>query len=261
MNRNVNDHIQETLLMMDACQRSGCGKITLIIPCYPYARQDKKDKPRACISAKVVAKQFELFKPDRIVSVELHNSCIQGYFDVSVDHLYTSNTIVEELQQSYNVNDLVIISPDEGGVKRASIVAAKLDRPILTIRKNRDYNTENKVVESTLLGDSDKIKGKIAVIVDDMLDTGGTVIKTVNLLKDEGASSVVVVVTHGILSGPAIDRINKEPSLERVFVSNTLPQTENLKNCDKLKVYEIDSMIAEVIKRLMVGKSISEMFE
>jgi ribose-phosphate pyrophosphokinase len=261
VNRNVNDHIQETLLLMDACKRSGCGNITLIVPCYPYARQDKKDKPRACISAKVVAKQFETFGLHRIVCVELHNSCIQGYFDGCCDNLYTSDSMVEELKRVYDVNDLVIISPDEGGVKRASIVAAKLGRPILTIRKNRDYDTENKVVASTLLGDSDELKGKIAVIVDDMLDTGGTVVKTVSLLKEEGASGVSVIVTHGILSNPAIERINSEPSLLKVFVSNTLPQFHNTQKCPKLEVYNIDSMLAEVVRRLVKGKSISEMYE
>lgn len=261
VNRNVNDHIQETILLMDACKRSGCGNITLIVPCYPYARQDKKDKPRACISAKVVAKQFETFGLYRIVCVELHNSCIQGYFDVSCDNLYTSDLMVEQLVSQYPVDDIVIISPDEGGVKRASIVASKLKRPLLTIRKDRDYNTENKVNSSMLLGDSAEIKGKTAVIVDDMLDTGGTVIKTVNLLREEGAQRVAVIVTHGILSGPAIDRINNEPFLDLVIVSDSLPQNDNIKNCNKLIVFSIDKLLAEVIDRLVKGKSISEIFE
>ena len=229
--RNVNDHIQETILLMDACKRSGCGNITLIIPCYPYARQDKKDKPRACISAKVIAKQFETFGLHRIVCVELHNSCIQGYFDVCCDNLYTSNFMVELLKSNYNVSELVIISPDEGGVKRASIVASKLNRPFLTLRKDRDYNTENKVKGSMLLGDASEIKGKTAVIVDDMLDTGGTAIKTVKLLRKEGAKDVIVIVTHGILSGPALDRINNEESLKSVIVINSITQSKNKKKC------------------------------
>ena len=261
VHRNVNDHIQETLLLMDACKRSGCGNITLIAPCYPYARQDKKDKPRACISAQVIARQFQTFGLHRIVCVELHNSCIQGYFDVCCDNLYTSDAMVEKLTSEFNVDDLVIISPDEGGVKRASIVAAKLGRPVLTMRKDRDYETENKVKESMLLGDSDQLKGKTAVIVDDMLDTGGTVIKTVKLLRDEGATDVVVIVTHGILSGPAVDRINGEPFLKQVIVSNSLPQSYNIEKCPKLSVFEIDEMLAEVVKRLVNGKSISEMYD
>lgn len=261
VNRNVNDHIQETILLMDACKRSGCGTITLVVPCYPYARQDKKDKPRACISAKVVARQFETFGLHRIVCVELHNSCIQGYFDVCCDNLYTSDDMVEQLDLNYDFNDLVIISPDEGGVKRASIVASKIGRPVLTMRKDRDYETENKVKGSMLLGDADELKGKTAVIIDDMLDTGGTVIKTVKLLRDEGAKDVVVVVTHGILSGAAIERINAEPFLTRVFVSNTLPQSENQAVCPKLSVFKLDKMLAEVFRRLIQGRSISEMYE
>lgn len=261
IHRNVNDHIQETILLMDACKRSGCGNITLIVPCYPYARQDKKDKPRACISAKVLAKQFETFGLHRIVCVELHNSCIQGYFDVCCDNLYTSDSMVEQLKSVCNIEDIVIISPDEGGVKRASIVASKLGRPFLTLRKQRDYDTENKVKKSMLLGDAYQLKGKTAVIVDDMLDTGGTVIKTVKLLREEGAKDVVVIVTHGILSGPALDRINNEPFLSSVIVSNSLPQSRNLKMCEKLSVFGIDKMLAEVIKRLVNGQSISEMYD
>ena len=259
--RNVNDHIQEMLLLMDCCKRSGCGSITLIVPCYPYARQDKKDKPRACISARVIARQFEAFGAEGVVCVELHNSCIQGYFDVSCDNLYTSDMMVDILKEKYDPLDLVIISPDEGGFKRASIVAAKLERPILTMRKNRNYNYENRVDQSSLLGEGEVLKGKLAVIVDDMLDTGGTVINTVKILKDEGARGVVVIVTHGILSGPAIDRINNEDFLESVIVSNSLPQDVNEKRCEKLVVFKIDNLLGEVVSRLVDGKSVSELFE
>lgn len=260
--RNVNDHIQETILLMDSCKRSGCEKIRLIIPCFPYARQDKKDKPRACISARVVARQFEIFGGEhlRVVCVELHNSCIQGYFDVCCDNLYTSDIMVKILKKHYNSSELVIISPDEGGFKRASIIASKLVCPILTIRKNRNYSTENEINKSVLLGDGSILKGKTAVIVDDMLDTGGTVIKAVNNLKIEGAKAVIVIVTHGILSGKAIDRINKEPMLKSVFVSNSLPQKHNIKKCDKLVVFKIDKMLGDVIRRLVEGESISQMF-
>lgn len=260
VHRNVNDHIQEIILLMDCCKRSGCGKITLIIPCYPYARQDKKDKPRACISARVIARQFEMFGAERVVCVELHNSCIQGYFDVCCDNLYTSDIMINVLQNNYDPLQLVIISPDEGGFKRASIVASKLKRPILTMRKNRNYNVENQVKKSTLLGDGSVLKDKTAVIVDDMIDTGGTVIKTVKNLKDEGAKDVIVIVTHGILSGPAIDRINAEPFLKAVIVSNTLPQHNNITKCTKLIVFKIDKLLGDVVKRLVQGTSISEMF-
>lgn len=216
------------------------------MPCYAYARQDKKDKPRAAISAKMVAKQFELFKKfERITCVELHNSCIQGYFDVCCDNLYTSGIMVDVLKDNFDVNDLIIISPDEGGAKRAGIVADKLKRPLLTMRKKRDYSTENKIEETKVMGDPDEIqllKGRTAVIVDDMLDTGGTVVETVKVLRREGAQEVAVIVTHGILSGPAIDRINSEPFLTNVFVSNSLPQEKNTIRCSKLKVYTLGKL-------------------
>lgn len=266
MSKSVGDHVTETLLLMDACTRSGCKSISLIIPCYPYARQDKKDKPRAPISAKLVAKQFEIFKKfERITCVELHNPCIQGYFDVSCDNLYTSELMVSTLKTIYeeSLRNMVIISPDEGGAKRAGVVADKLRLPLLTMRKKRDYSTENKIEETKVMGEPDELlllKNRVAIIVDDMLDTGGTIIESVNVLRKAGAKSVIVIVTHGILSGKAIERINNEPYLERVIVSNSLPQTKHRKECPKLYVYKLDDLLSNVIERLVNGRSVSELF-
>lgn len=142
-----------------------------------------------------------------------------------------------------------------------SIVASKLQIPILTVRKNRDYTVENTVKKATLLGDGELLQGKTAVIVDDMLDTGGTVCKTVNILKEEGAKDVVVIVTHGVLSGPALKRINSESSLKCVIVSNSLPQQDNMNICPKLIVYNLDEMLGQVMRRLIEGNSVSELFE
>lgn len=268
ISKSVSDHIMEVLLLMDACTRSGCRTISIIMPCFAYARQDKKDKPRAAISAKLVAKQFEIYKKfERITCVELHNPCIQGYFDVSCDNLYTSNIMVSSLREVFSeerMRRLVVISPDEGGAKRAGIVADKLKRPLLTMRKKRDYSTENKIDETKVMGEPEELselKGNLAVIVDDMLDTGGTLIETVKVLKKAGVSSVAIIVTHGILSGKAIERINNEPYLECVIVSNSLPQTQNMEKCQKLLVYQLDDLLANVIKRLVNGGSVSELFE
>jgi ribose-phosphate pyrophosphokinase len=235
------------------------------MPCYAYARQDKKDKPRACISARVFANQLEMFKKfERIACVELHNSCIQGYMNMPCDNFYTSDLMCQTLRETYNVDDLFIVSPDVGGIPRAAIVSDKLNRPFIFMRKKRDYSSENKVLETILVGDSndiEQLQGKTAVIVDDMIDTAGTLIESVKVLASKGAKEVVVIVTHGILSGPALANINKESSLTAVIVSNSVPQTKNQAKCPKLKVYRLDRLLAAGIDALVNGKSVSELFE
>ena len=267
---HVNDHVVETLLFMDTCKRSGCNSITLLMPCYPYARQDKKDSPRASISSSLLARLYEECGLTRIVCVELHAACIQGFFDVCADNLYTTDTIVEKLIQDILIGEdfgdnykdnVVVISPDEGGFKRAQIVANKLDVPFLAMSKRRDYSQKNKVEESILLGDQSQLQNKTAIVVDDMLDTGGTVIKTVDVLKQFGARDVIVAVTHGILSGPAIDRINGSASLRSVLISDSLPTTEHQQRSNKIHVFSISELLSKVIQRLIKGKSISEIFK
>jgi ribose-phosphate pyrophosphokinase len=262
---SVSDRVMETLLIMDACTRSGCASITLFMPLYPYARQDKKDKARACISASMVAQQFQVCRKfERILCVELHNPCIQGYFGGACDNLYTSNLMCDELRAQFNVNDLVIVSPDEGGIKRAAVVSGKLARPFIFLGKERDYSKENTVKETKIMGeakDIDQLQGKTAVIVDDMIDTGGTMIESVKILTKGGAKNVVVIVTHGILSGAALTRINNEPLLEKVIVSNSVPQTKNMQKCPKLSVFKLDKLLAAAVDALVNGKSVSELFD
>lgn len=267
-NRHINDYIVETMLFMDTCRRSGCKSITLLMPCYPYARQDKKDSPRASISASLLARLFEECGLTRIVCVELHAACIQGFFKVCADNLYTIDLIVEKLVNDIFIeydgdykDQIVVVSPDEGGFKRARIVSDKLDVPFLAMSKRRDYSQKNKVEESVLLGDQTLIKGKTAIVVDDMLDTGGTVVKTVNLLEKYGAKDVIVAVTHGILSGPAIDRINNTKALKYVVISDSLPTSKHQQKSNKIREFSISKLLAQVIKRLVKGQSISVIFD
>lgn len=262
---HVNDYVVETMLFMDTCRRSGCSSITLIMPCYAYARQDKKDSARASISSSCLARLYESCGLTRIVCVELHAACIQGFFQVCADNLYTTDLIVKKmtndiLGDNYKQN-VVVISPDEGGFKRAQIVANKLNVPFLAMSKRRDYSQENKVEESILLGDQSQLQGKTAIVIDDMLDTGGTVIKTVEVLVKFGARDVIVGVTHGLLSDPAITRINQCEHLTAVIISDSLPTYNHLLASDKIKVFSIAKLISKVINRLVNGLSLSEIFK
>lgn len=265
-NLHVNDHIVETLLFMDTCRRSGCNSFTLVMPCYTYARQDKKDSARASISASCLARIYESCGLTRIVCVELHAACIQGFFQVCADNLYTTDLMVEKLRcdvldkENYK-NECVVISPDEGGFKRAQVVASKLDVPFLAMSKKRDYSKENKVEESILLGDQSQLQNKTAIVVDDMIDTAGTVLKTAEVLRKFGAKDVVVSVTHGILSGPAIDRINNCEDLKCLVISDSLPTEHLVQQTSKIQVFTISKLISRVIDRLITGQSVSEIFK
>jgi len=282
VDRSVNDMLMETLLLVDACKRSGCKHVTLLLPCYPYARQDKKDSARAAISARVVANMIKAIGAGavkRIVCVELHNPCIQGFFDISVDNLYTMDLIVDFLrscvfpealrewaiehpEESYDFKkQYVVVAPDEGGFKRASVFADKLKLPFLGMSKTRDYSQKNYVSKSVILGDHSLLHGKTALILDDMIDTCGTCIKTVEALSAHGIKNVIVCATHGILSDPAIDRINACDLIKCVVVSDSLDQTDNATACSKLRVFSLAKLYAEVIKRLVERRSISEMFD
>ena len=264
--RSANDYLMETLLIMDAVKRAGAKSITLLCPCYPYARQDKKDSPRAPISARLVANLLQANGLTRIVCIDLHAASIQGLFDGPCDNLYCIQPICDYLRENvfgelkdYN-KQFVAISPDDGAMKRVCIFASKLNMKFMVMSKTRDYNRENVVEETVLLGNPKWLEGKTAIIFDDMIDTGGTVIASVNYLIKKGAKDVIVVASHGILSGPAIDRINDCDAIKCVIVSDSLRQTENLERCKKLKVFTVSKMFADVIGRLQSGASISEMF-
>lgn len=276
---SVNDILMEMLLLTDACKRSGCRNVTLLMPCYAYARQDKKDSPRAAISARLVSNMIMSTQAvKRLVCVELHNACIQGFFNISVDNLYTIDLVVDYLKKiifpkeiedwlkshpndSYDFKkQFVVVAPDEGAFKRSSVFADKLKLPFLGMSKTRDYSQRNKVAKNTLLGDKELLQNRTALILDDMLDTGGTIIKTVQVLKDEGVNDVIVCVTHGILSNPAIERINNCNTIKYLVVSDSLDQSKNYQQCPKLRVFTLADLYAEVVKRLVYRESISDIF-
>lgn len=269
--QTVNDNIMNTYLLMRTCQRSACGKITCIMPNFPYARQDKKDAPRGAISSADIVDMLKLAGMKRLVCVELHNPCIQGFFQGKgkkrVDNLYTTDLIQEYFEnfifkEDDYQNDYIVVAPDAGAVSINEVFASKVGLNLAFLSKQRDYDTENQVSRSVLLSNCD-FQGRTAIIVDDMLDTGGTIVKTVEVLKENGIKDVIVAVTHGLLSGPAIDRINQCNDIKFVIVSDSIDQTENLKRCDKLRVFTLAPLLAEVIRRIhsKTKGSVSELFK
>ncbi len=275
--RSINDHVIETNFLLDCCHRSGANSKTLIEACFPYARGDKKEESRNPISAScMMVDQFR--HADRIVSLDLHSSQIQGFSSEPTDNLYAikifcdylTNVVFKDvILHGCNINDhYVLVSPDCGGVKRIDAYAdrLKLNRTILT--KSRDYTKENTVLSSTLTGDSSLVKNKTAIMVDDMGDTFSTMILGINELIKYGVKDVIVVVTHGVLSNDpngdtskdAVERINSCPHIKNVIVTNSIPQDANIRRCSKLIVLDLGPLFGEVIKRLMTGQSISELF-
>lgn len=267
--KSINDYIMETYLLIKTCKRSDSGNITLICPCYPYARQDKKNNSRTCISAKDIADLFTLAGINRIVCFDLHSHQIQGFFNIPCDNFYCINMIHQYLIDNHSINQefnneldtkYVIVAPDEGALKRVQVYANNFKMPFMVVSKERDYSQVNKVEKAVLIGDKKYLEGRTAIIVDDMLDTGGTVLKVGELLMSKGAKDVIVIVTHGILSGPAIERINNTKYLKEVIVSDSLPQEDKQLICSKLKTFSIVPVLSEVIYKLNTGGSLSEIF-
>jgi ribose-phosphate pyrophosphokinase len=249
----VNDNIMELLLMIDALKRASAQRITAVIPYYGYARQDRKVQPRVPISSKLVADLITAAGANRVLAVDLHAGQIQGFFNIPVDHLYASTVLVEYIRKR-NFQNLVIVSPDAGGVERARSFAKKLQCSLAIIDKRREVANVSQVMH--VIGD---VKGKDTLILDDMIDTAGTTTQAAQALKDEGSSRVYAASTHAVLSGPAIDRINNSV-LEEVIVTNTIPLDTKREKCRKLNVLSIASLLAEAIKRIHEESSISSLF-
>ena len=268
-NRSVNDNLMETLIMIDACRRSAVKSITLIMPCYPYARQDKKDESRAPISSKLVANMLTMAGIDRLIVMDLHASQIQGFFDIPVDNIYSImllkeylyNTLfnglsVEELQRRY-----ILVAPDAGATKRTLKFSEHMNLNMVIMHKERNYKKKNTVNKTVLICEGDSVVGKTAIICDDMCDTAGTMVKAVETLVDHGAKNVICAITHGIFSGPALTRINNCPHILKVIVSNSLPQRHNMKICDKIETFDISSLMSKIIYCIGTGESISALFK
>lgn len=252
-NPNPNDNLMELLVMADAIKRASAKRITAVIPCFGYARQDKKDKSRAPITGKLVANLIEVSGIDRVITMDLHASQIQGFFNIPVDNLYAEPLIVKYIRKNIP-GDKVIVSPDAGGVKRAKLISDKLDSELAIIHKER--KKANEVSGMILVGD---VAGKVALIVDDIADTCGTIQTAAKLLMDKGAKAVYALVTHGVLSGPAIERINNS-ELKELVITNSIPNSDNAAKCDKLKVIPLANLLAEAIRRTHHGESISSLF-
>lgn len=249
----VNDNLMELLIMIDALKRASAGSISAVMPYFGYARQDRKAAPRAPISARLVIDLLSAAGADRLITMELHAGQIQGFFDGPVDHLYCSPVMLEHLSE-LELERPVIVSPDAGGVERARVFAKRLDCGLAIIDKRR---SEPNVAELMhIIGDVD---GRDAIIVDDMIDTAGTLCEAAGALKRAGARRLLAVATHAVLSGPAITRIS-ESDIEEVVVSNTIPLSPAGRACPKIRVLSAASLFGEAIKRIHDRDSVSSLF-
>ena len=249
----VDNHLLELLLMIDAFKRASAWRITAVLPYYCYARQDRKDKPRVPISAKLVADLLETAGASRALTLDLHAPQIQGYFDVPVDHLYGSPVLVEHFRHM-KLPNLTVVSPDAGGVERARFFAKKLDAPLAIVDKRRVDVDVSEVMN--LIGD---VRGRSTLIVDDIIDTAGTLVKTAEALAREGATQVYAACTHAVLSGPAVERIAKSIITE-VVATDSVPLSEAGKKMGKIKVLSVADLLARGIRSIHEETSISELF-
>jgi ribose-phosphate pyrophosphokinase len=251
----VNQNLMELLIMIDALKRASAGSIVAVIPYFGYGRQDRKVKPRTPISAKLVADLITAAGADRVVAVDLHAGQIQGFFNIPVDHLYSMPVFIDYLRFAGLGGDkAVVISPDAGGVERARAYAKRMESTMAIIDKRRPAPNISEVMN--IIGD---VKGKHAVIIDDMIDTAGTVTAAAKVVLEQGAKSVVACATHGVLSGPAIERISGS-MLSELIISDTIPLTASAKACGKIKVLSVARLLGEAIKRIHHGDSISNLF-
>jgi ribose-phosphate pyrophosphokinase len=249
----VNDHLMELLIMIDACRRASARQITAVIPYYGYARADRKTAGRESIAAKLVANLMTESGANRILAMDLHSAQIQGYFDIPFDHVYGSPVLIDYIA-SKGLSDLVVVSPDVGGVARARAFAKKLNEaPLAIIDKRRQSHNVAEVMN--LIGD---VQGKTAVLVDDMIDTAGTIVEGARLLREKGARQVYACATHAVFSGPAISRL-KSGVLEEVIVTNTIPVPDD-NRFEQLTVLSVANLLGEAIWRIHEDSSVSSMF-
>jgi ribose-phosphate pyrophosphokinase len=253
----INEWIMEHLIMVDALKRASAKRITVVMPFYGYARQDKKHRGREPISARLVADLFKTAGADRIISVDLHADQLQGYFDGPVDHLHALPLLADYIKEKYGDSDLAVVSPDAGRIKVAEKWAARLGGvPLAFIHKTRRTDVANEVVANRVVGD---VAGKICVLTDDMIDTGGTIVKAAEALMKDGAAGVIIAATHAILSDPAVDRLKNSPAIE-VVVTDTLP-IEDEKRFDKLTVLSIAPLLGRAIRAVFEDGSVTSMFD
>lgn len=249
----VNDNLMELLIMIDAMKRASAGRINAVIPFFGYARQDRKAKARDPISAKLVANLLESAGADRVITMDLHAMQIQGFFDIPVDHLQ-GRPVLAEYYTEKKADDIVIVSPDHGGVVRARYMAEMLECPIAIVDKRRPAPNQSEVMN--VIGD---VKDKNCIILDDMIDTAGSITNAASAIKKLGAKNVYVAVTHGVLSGPAIERLENSV-IEEVIILNTIPLTDEKKKYTKIKTLSVAPIFAESIRRIHNNEPLSVMF-
>merc|ERR1711928_85080 len=251
----INDNLMGLLIMINAYKIASACRVTAVIPCFPYARQDKKDKSRAPISAKLVANMLSVAGADHIITMDLHASQIQGFFDIPVDNLYAEPAVLKWIKTNIpDWENCVVVSPDAGGAKRVTSIADKLNVEFALIHKERKKANE---VESMVLVGS--VKDKVAILVDDMADTCGTLKLAGSKLLEAGATKVHAIATHGVFSGPAVSRL-MDSGFESVVVTNTIPQDEKMSQCPVIRVIDISPILAEAIRRTHNGESVSYLF-
>ena len=249
----VDRNLMELLLMIDALKRASAERITAVLPYYGYARQDRKDKPRVPISARLVAALLETAGADRVLTLDLHAAQIQGFFDIPVDHLFAAPVMIEYFKQ-HGVSNMTVVSPDAGGVERARAFAKRLNAPLAIIDKRREEANVAEVMN--VVGD---VKNRHCLLVDDLIDTAGTLVKGAEALMEKGASGVSACATHAVLSGPAVGRI-EDSCIQEVVVSNSIPLSEGASKCGRIKSLSIGKLLAEAIRSIHEETSVSVLF-
>jgi ribose-phosphate pyrophosphokinase len=249
----VDQHLMELMVMIDAFRRSSASRITAVVPYYGYARQDRKDKPRVPISAKLVANLLSAAGTNRVLTMDLHKAQIQGFFDIPVDHLFAAPVIVDYCAR-LNYPDLTIVSPDAGGAERARAYAKRLGGELAIVDKRRTEDGTAEVMN--VVGD---VQGRTCILQDDIIDTAGTIQKAAQALKDAGAARVLACAVHGVLSGPAIERIEKSP-LDQLIVTNTIPLSDAARRCKKIVVLSVARLLGQAIRNIHEETSVSSLF-
>ncbi|RZW19231.1 MAG: ribose-phosphate pyrophosphokinase [Desulfobulbaceae bacterium] len=248
----VNEHLMELVIMADAMRRASARRITAVLPYYGYARQDRKVAPRVPISAKVVAEMLMAVGVRRVLCMDLHAGQIQGFFNIPVDHLYAAPVLIDHIRA--NFDDFIMISPDAGGVERTRAFAKRLNCGLAIIDKRRDRPNHSEAMH--VIGD---VRGKVAILMDDMVDTAGTLCSGANTLLENGAKEVHACCSHPVLSGPAVDRLSSS-AIKSLVVTNTIPLRENARKCGKIKVLSVSALLAEAIRRIHNEDSVSSLF-
>ncbi|MCX5862714.1 MAG: ribose-phosphate pyrophosphokinase [Desulfomonile sp.] len=252
--RPVNDNIMELLVMIDALKRASASRVTAVMPYYGYARQDRKVASRAPITAKLIADIITAAGADRVLTIDLHAGQIQGFFDIPVDHLYAGPIMAEAMKTELTTGECTVVSPDAGGVERARAFAKRLGSNLAIIDKRRTKPNESEVLH--VIGD---VSDRDVLLLDDMVDTAGTLVKATNALKVAGARNIYACCTHPVLSGEAVKRINESP-INKLYVTNTIPTDDKLAVCKKIQVQSVAPLLGEAISRIYREVSVSELF-